>query len=66
MKYLYDFIEDLSGNMCPTCEQKSWFVMQCKCGRVFCDKCDKDAFERNDETENIFVKCDCGDFVLLI
>lgn len=66
MRYLYSSIEDLSGNTCPTCRQKSWLVMQCKCGKVFCDKCEKDAFKRDEETENISVKCNCGDFVLLV
>lgn len=66
MNYLFESIQTLDGNVCPICGQTDWYVMRCKCGHIFCRKCQKDAFHYNEESESITVVCECGDSLLLI
>lgn len=62
--YLYSTLP-LEGNVCPVCEERTWWVMKCQqCGKIFCRYCKPEAFINEDG--DITVTCDCGAFTIFI
>lgn len=51
---------------CPTCGKRSWYVMECDCGDIFCRYCSaKDESIENEDI--IYLKCPkCGKFMMYV
>ena len=46
--YAYKGDPPLEGWECPTCHQKSWWVLQCNnCKKIFCKHCKPEFFKCN-------------------
>lgn len=40
---------------CPNCGKRSWYVMQCDCGFIFCRYCSAEHAE--EDSDNIILTC---------
>ena len=48
---------------CPSCGKRSWYVMKCSCGHIFCRYCSAEKSEI--DSDNILLVCpNCGETMI--